>query len=73
MVVAIRDKPAFEYGNPELIFDGSPYPLPGSAPHFDVAPDGESFLILKHVVSEPEVIVVLNWFEELGRLVPHPK
>jgi len=67
MAVAIESKPAFKVGKPRLLFDG-PY-----EPEYDVAPDGEKFVMIK--VGEKESMprqlnVVLNWFEELKRLVP---
>ena len=40
---------------------------------YDVFPDGEHFLMMQAVESEtPEIVIVLNWFEELERLVPTP-
>ena len=41
---------------------------------FDIAPDGQRFLILKDAPQaiDPEIIVIQNWFEELTRLVPSP-
>ncbi len=40
--------------------------------HYDVTPDGQRFVMVESAVeSDPtEVVVVLNWFEELKRLVP---
>lgn len=40
---------------------------------YDISPDGERFLMIKEESegsSSPEIHVVLNWFEELKRLVP---
>ncbi|TDI46122.1 MAG: hypothetical protein E2P02_05790 [Acidobacteria bacterium] len=41
---------------------------------YDVAPDGEHFLMIKLNAavqdSTPELILVQNWFEELERLAP---
>ena len=43
---------------------------------FYVTPDGRRFLMIKkgggtdQTVAPPSLIVVLNWFEELKRLVP---
>jgi hypothetical protein len=39
----------------------------------DAAPDGQHFLILKEslqATAATEINLVLNWFEELKRLVP---
>ncbi len=39
--------------------------------HYDVAPDGERFIVVQGVErGRNEVVVVQNWFEELKRLVP---
>ena len=37
---------------------------------YAVAPDGQRFLMLKNVDKDPQINVVLKWFEELKRLVP---
>ena len=40
---------------------------------YDITPDGKRFLIVKESKAEgesAEVVVVLNWFNELERLVP---
>jgi Tol biopolymer transport system component len=62
-------------GAPEVLFSG-PYPdNPGwTRPRsYDVTPDGERFLLTKLPDDRPhpQVVVVLNWFEELKAKVPH--
>lgn len=42
---------------------------------YDVSPDSRRFLVLKDVPASdaadgPQITVVLNWFEDLKRLVP---
>ncbi len=60
-------------GVAQLLFEGtilSDYP--GSRP-FDVAPDGQRFVIIKSgnaTRGDNAIVVVQNWFEELKRLVP---
>ena len=48
--------------------------IPGSRGGlFDVMPDGQGFGVLERNITfttTPEVIVTLNWFEELKQLVP---
>jgi serine/threonine-protein kinase len=61
-------------GTPQLLFEG-PYPdNPGwTRPRsYDVTPDGERFLLTRLPAerSQPRVLVVLNWFEELKVRVP---
>jgi len=64
--VSVQMEPNFKVSKPRVLFEGS-Y-LPG----FDISPDGQRFLMLKMEMEiEPSTIhVVLNWFEELERLVP---
>ncbi len=51
-------------------------PIPGNiARTYDVAPDGQRFLMIKEGASggsetPPSLILVQNWVEELKRLVP---
>ena len=42
--------------------------------NYDVSLDGQRFLIIKREqdLVPTEIIVILNWFEELKRLVPTP-
>ena len=72
MVVAVDTEPDLTVSKPSLLFRGrfSMGPLRQTA-NYDVAPDGR-FVMLREVVagSSPDIIVVLNWFEELKRLVP---
>lgn len=48
----------------------------GRADSGDLAPDGERFLIMRPGErtmgerSQAQIVVVLNWYEELKRLVP---
>ena len=69
MVVEITSEPSFSYGTAKELFEGNYYS--GGGRHYDIHPDGKRFLMLKEVKqTEPQLIVVLNWFEELKRLVP---
>ncbi len=38
--------------------------------YYDISPDGQRFLMIKAVEGVAQLNVVLNWFEELKRLVP---
>ena len=56
-----------------MLFEGRYVPTIASFPYYDVSPDGQRFLMLEPVVSQTgatQINVVLNWFEELKRLVP---
>lgn len=73
MAVGIEYEPAFAARTSEPLFSG-PYdrwsPLVG-APNYDVAADGR-FLMLRPAQLSTPVSVILNWREELERLVPAP-
>ena len=63
----------FRAGPPKFLFEW-PFGAPdgGHRSFFDVSPDGKRFLMIRETgEAGPEAIhVVLNWFEELKRLVP---
>ena len=71
MSVSIETNPTFEASSPKLLFEGA-Y-LQGYLPvwsNYDVDSEGR-FLMVKEGEQGPrQVHVVLNWFEELKRLVP---
>ena len=59
----------------EALFDLSDFwgGAPGGRRHYEVGPDGEHFLMLSMKGTDEDqtrINVVLNWFEELKRLVP---
>ena len=76
MAVPVATQPAFSVGRPTMLFEGeylaSPFPQTGVI--YDVTPDGQRFLMIKDVqaASATQINVVVNWFEELKRLVPTP-
>ena len=70
--VEIEMEPTFSRGAPTLVVDG-PYSLAsGVGRMYDVDPITDRFLMVKPGVAEgsASLNVVLNWFEELTRLVP---
>jgi serine/threonine protein kinase len=76
MAVSVEAKPIFKLGTPKSLF---PNKYVGQ---FDISPDGKRFLMLKQAAAADEkskaetprkIVVVLNWFEELKRLVPAGK
>ena len=73
MVVAIKSQPSFTAAIPRLPFEGQYEPGLGFRPNYDVTPDGQRFVMAKESSDEDsatQLIVVLNWFEELKRPVP---
>ena len=78
MAVDITTEPSFSAGKPKMLFEGHYFSATGALfPEFDVSPDGQRFLMLKPVTQEQaaptQINVVLNWTEELKRLVPTGK
>lgn len=75
--VEIDDTNSFSPGTPRQLIEGI-YILGNYPPNFDVTNDGEKFLIYSALVdevganglSDVELVVVENWFEELKRLAP---
>ena len=41
-----------------------------TVPNYDVSPDGQRFLMVKDESSSGRLNIVLNWFDELNRIVP---
>jgi Tol biopolymer transport system component len=71
MVSAVTTRPEFSAETPRLLFEGHYVDFPGRP--YDVAPDGERFLLvesLEESATTTRLHVVLNWFDELKRLVP---
>jgi eukaryotic-like serine/threonine-protein kinase len=71
MAVAIMIQPAFRASKPQVLFE-KPYAVYGPR-NCDVTPDGQHFLMIKEseqVADVTHINVVLNWQEELKRLVP---
>jgi hypothetical protein len=76
MDVRIDHGTTFVAGAPTKLF-GGPYDygdLGEAGRTYDVSPDGQRFLMIKSAEEQAtrptSVVVVLNWFEELRRLVP---
>ena len=71
MVVDITTEPTFGAGTSKVLFEGSYQRSAGGAAFYDVTPDGQRFLMIQaRVQGAGQINVVLNWFEELKRLVP---
>jgi dipeptidyl aminopeptidase/acylaminoacyl peptidase len=68
MVVEVQGEQELTVGLPKVLFESDDYII-----DFDVSPDGQQFALIREDVVVPNQInVVLNWFEELKRLVPTP-
>ena len=71
MAVSIQTEPTFEAGTPKLLFEGA-YALsePPLFSNYDVDAQGQFLMIKEEEQGKGQINVVLNWFEELKRLVP---
>ncbi len=73
MVVSVQTEPTFNASRPQVLFEGS-YVSSGvieGYQYYDISPDGQQFLMIKEEqTAAVQINVVLNWFEELKRLVP---
>ena len=73
MAVEYEAQPTFSPGKPKERCEGPYVPTPRSFPDYDVSPDGQRFLMLKHAEEQQntsQIIVVQNWIEELKQKVP---
>jgi Tol biopolymer transport system component len=68
IMAAPVESPSLDVGAPRLVVKGE-YLGTEATKSWDVAPDGR-FLLMKPVPAEPTIQIVLNWVEELKRLVP---
>ena len=72
MSVPVQTAGTFSYGRPAKVFETR---YSGDFYSYDVTPDGRRFLMMKASTTDdrnhsPNIVVVLNWFEELRRRVP---
>ena len=77
MVVSVSaDGSSFRAGKTRQLFEGQFVDL-APFPAYDVAPDGKRFVMFKSDTQEETDLThlnfVLNWFEDLKRLVPTGK
>jgi eukaryotic-like serine/threonine-protein kinase len=73
MAVEIATRPAFAAGKPEELFTRDYMLTSASSRNYDVSLDGRRFLMIQPSAGHAtprEIVVVLNWFNELKRLVP---
>ena len=80
MAVSIQTEPSVVVGRPSMLFDGLivNYYSASDGYTYDIAPEGQRFLVIREEAGErddplaglDQLHVVLNWFEELERLVP---
>lgn len=74
MAVSIETSPSFKAGKPKMLFEKMYYSYSYTS-SYDIHPDGNRFLMIE-AEEEPDsnqISIVLNWDEELKRLVPVDK
>ena len=72
LAVEVDTGPTFSAGRPQVLFEAS-YAADSIGvgnQNYDAALDGRFLMIRSGEDSAPQINVVLNWFEELTRLVP---
>jgi serine/threonine protein kinase len=70
MAASVTGAPALSVGVPRMLFQGSYARMPWGERNYDVAADGRFLMLTTGDQSTTELRVVLNWTEELKRLVP---
>ncbi len=71
MAVSIQTEPTFEAGTSKLLFQGAYAPMnPPMVSNYDIDAQGRFLMIREEERGPGQINVVLNWFEELERLVP---
>jgi serine/threonine-protein kinase len=73
MVVSVSTGRAPTLSAPTLLFE-TPYAFGAGVtiPNYDISADGRRFVMVKEDSNASRLNVVINWFEELKRLVPAP-
>jgi serine/threonine protein kinase/Tol biopolymer transport system component len=72
MAVEVTTESSFSVTKPRMLFEGQYLPTPQTFPNYDVSTDGQRFLMVKpagQAQAPMQINVVLNWTEELKRLV----
>jgi Tol biopolymer transport system component len=72
MVVPIRTEPEFSPGSPSVLFEKELKSGIYGTLSYDISPDGQRFLMIERnlEMTRNQLNIVLNWREELKRLVP---
>ncbi len=69
--VAVELEPTFQASRPELLFSRRFFGDSNRQQTFDISVDGERFLMVEEMEGRSqEVVIVLNWSEDLKRLAP---
>ena len=64
MAARVVTSPTFAVTARDTLFEG-PFMTDPWHPNYDVAPDGKSFVMVRPVAQDRQLIMVMNWIEEL--------
>jgi hypothetical protein len=73
MAAAVKPGTSIEFERPVRLFGGIDFAT--SASPYSVAPDGRFLMVEEgkpEAANRSQLTLVLNWFQELNRLVPKP-
>jgi serine/threonine protein kinase/Tol biopolymer transport system component len=71
MVVDVSTSSGITLSRPRVLFEQRyAFGAAQTVPNFDISPDGQRFVMVKDDSASGRINVVLNWFEELKRMVP---
>ncbi len=65
VAVAVNPSPSFRVGRRSVLFDDKPYLAHAGGAAYDVHPDGRRFLMIRLGAETPQVVVVLNWLDQV--------
>jgi len=67
VAVSVSLAPVLRVGSRRALFATEPYVVGGArgSPGYDVHPDGRRFLMIRRGATTRELVVVLNWFDQL--------
>jgi eukaryotic-like serine/threonine-protein kinase len=66
--VSVQTSPSFSASSPTVLFSGR-YISNANHTNYDIEPDGRRFVVLKSGDEHADLVVVLNWFQELKQRV----
>jgi serine/threonine-protein kinase len=64
----LQKKPDMSVASRQLLF-AQPFVTDAGHTFYDVSPDGKTFIFLRNSARQQQVVVVLNWIEDLKRTV----
>ena len=71
MAVDVSTSPDLTLSQPRVLFEQRyAFGTAQTIANYDVSPDGQRFVMVKDDAASGRLNIVLNWLEELKRLVP---